>query len=57
MFLNGLHLALKFTAENECDGKLPFMDVLVHRVENGFVRSVFRKPLLGSILDGIPTCH
>ena len=44
VFLNGLHPALKFTAENECDGKLPFMDVLVHCVENDFVWSVFRKP-------------
>lgn len=42
--LNGLHPALQFTVENECDGILPFMDVLVKRVENGFVRSVFRKP-------------
>ena len=42
--LNGLNLGLKFTGENECDGTLPFMDVLVKRVENGFVRSAFLKP-------------
>ena len=51
VFLNGLHLALKFTAENECDGNFPFMDVLVHHVENGFVRLAFCK----SIFTGIYT--
>ena len=42
--LNGLHPALKFTVEEERDGKLPFMDVLVERVTDGFQRSVYRKP-------------
>ena len=28
---NTLHPCLKFTIELECDGKLPFLDMLLHR--------------------------
>ena len=42
--LNRLHPALKFTFENEHDGKLPFLDILVERTELGFETSVYRKP-------------
>ena len=42
--LNRLHSALKFTFEKECDGKLPFLDILVERTELGFKTSVHRKP-------------
>ena len=42
--LNGLHPALSFTMEGEKNNMLPFMDVQVERVENEFVRSVYRKP-------------
>ena len=42
--LNGLHPALKFTVEKESGGELPFMDVLLKRKGNEFLRSVYRKP-------------
>ena len=42
--LNDIHPALKFTMEEESEGKLPFMDVLVERCDGKLVRSVYRKP-------------
>ena len=47
--LNNLHPALRFTAESEADNKLPFMDVLVHRSDNTFRRSVYRKPTFSGL--------
>ena len=42
--LNVLHPALKFTYETEEDGKLAFLDVLVHKNTSNFTISVYRKP-------------
>ena len=43
--LNNLHPALVFTCELEHDGRLPFLEVLVEKVEeNSSVTSVYRKP-------------
>lgn len=42
--LNHLHPSLKFTSETEKDGKLAFLDVLVHKHEDHFSTSVYRKP-------------
>ena len=42
--LNALHPSLQFTMENESDGKLPFMDVLVKRSDGKITRSMYRKP-------------
>ena len=42
--LNGLHPSLEFTMEGEKDNRLPFMDVLVERAGDKFIRSVYRKP-------------
>ena len=44
IILNGLHPALRFTMEAETDNSLPFMDVLVQRDGDTFLRSVYRKP-------------
>lgn len=41
---NEVHTNLKFTMEMESNGKLPFLDVLVHRFSEGFHTSIFRKP-------------
>ena len=38
--LNSLHLALRFTREEEQEGSLPFMDVKVIRTTNGMATSV-----------------
>ena len=42
--LNDLHPSLSFTVEGEQNNRLPFMDVLVERVDGTFVRTVYRKP-------------
>ena len=42
--LNSIHPALHFTAEGESNGELPFMDVLVKRISDRLIRSVYRKP-------------
>ena len=36
--VSSLHPLLKFTTERETGGKLPFLDVLVERSGNGFLR-------------------
>ncbi|KAJ4425918.1 hypothetical protein ANN_27544 [Periplaneta americana] len=43
--LNGVHKQIQFTMELESDGRLPFLDVLVHRKPDGTLgHSVYRKP-------------
>ena len=42
--LNNLAPSIKFTVENENEGKLPFLDCTVHRVERAFKFSIYRKP-------------
>ena len=42
-YLNSQHPNIKFTAELEKDCKLSFLDVLIHRENNQFQSSVFRK--------------
>ena len=34
----------EFTCEYDKDNKLPFLDVLVHKEDKGFMISVYRKP-------------
>ena len=41
--LSKLHPKLEFTCEEENDGKLPFLDVLVERNSRRFSTSVYRK--------------
>ncbi len=42
--LNNLHQSLKFTHEEEKEGCLPFLDVLVEHGAKSFLTSVYRKP-------------
>ncbi|XP_063529636.1 uncharacterized protein LOC134740911 [Cydia strobilella] len=43
--LNARHAKIKFTIERECNGALPFLDVLVQRDEHGrLTHKVYRKP-------------
>ena len=41
---NKLHYSLRFTMEEENNGELPFLDVLVKRCDSSFLTSVYRKP-------------
>ena len=41
--LNDIHSVLKFTMEEEIEGKLPFMDVLVERCDRKLVQSVYHR--------------
>ena len=43
-FINNLYPSLKFTVEYEKDGKLPFLDVLIHNNNTHLDYSVYRKP-------------
>ena len=42
--VNSIWPSIQFTMEKEQDNKLPFLDVLVTRTEQGFRSSVYRKP-------------
>ena len=42
--LNRLHSSLSFTMEEESNGQLPFLDVLVERGDWSFLTSIYRKP-------------
>ena len=43
-YLNSKHSNIKFTVENETEGKLPFLDILLTRGETGISTSMYRKP-------------
>ena len=50
--LNQLHSSLSFTIEEENNGQLPFLDVIVERCDSSFLTSVYRKPTFtGLYLD------
>ena len=42
--LNGMHPALKYTYEGECDSSLAFLDVLVTKTSSSYHTSIYRKP-------------
>ena len=42
-YLNNKHPNIKFTCETEISNKLPFLDCNIHRVNNTFETSVYRK--------------
>ena len=42
--LNNLAPSIKFTVEVEHDGTIPFLDCVIHRHDNGFKYSIYRKP-------------
>jgi len=43
-YLNGINKAIKFTMEQENEGRLAFLDTLVKREDRKLVASVYRKP-------------
>ena len=48
-YLNNKHANISFTIENENDGKLPFLDVLVSRESDKFVTDIYRKPTFSGV--------
>jgi hypothetical protein len=42
--LNSQYNNIKFTIEEECDKKLPFLDICVRRESNAFKFTIHRKP-------------
>lgn len=45
VMLNARHNSIKFTVEKEIDGKLPFLDLMTTREEDGTVKfGIYRKP-------------
>ena len=44
LHLNGQHLSIQFTKEEEKGNKLPFLDVMVERCGRKMRTSVYRKP-------------
>ena len=42
--LNQLHPGLQFTCETERETRLPFLDVLIEKLGNRYITSVYRKP-------------
>ena len=42
--LNNQHPSIVFTLEKEEEGKLPFMDAMIHRVDGSLKTGVYRKP-------------
>ena len=42
-YLNGLHHCVKFTMEKEDSGILPFLDILIKRLEDGISTTIYRK--------------
>ena len=48
-YLNSRHINIKFTCELENDGRLPFLDCLVHRNNSKFDVSVYRKPTFSGL--------
>ena len=51
-FLNSLCPTITFTVEQEVDGKLPFLDTLLHHKNDGFLDiSIYRKPTTDRYLN------
>ena len=48
-YINSRHKCMTFTYEVEGDGKLPFLDVLVTRIEGMFSTSLYRKPTFSGL--------
>ena len=49
--LNSLHKAIKFTKEIEENNQISFLEVLIKRIDNKFITSIFRKPFTGQYLN------
>ena len=48
-YLHTKHENIKFTYEKESNNLLPFLDILMSRLENGFKTSVYHKPTFSGV--------
>ena len=48
-YLHTKHENIKFTYEKESNNLLPFLDILISRLENGFKTSVYHKPTFSGV--------
>ena len=48
-YLHSKHEHIKFTYEKESNNSLPFLDVLISKLENGFKTSVYHKPTFSGV--------
>ena len=48
-YINSRHESMSFTFELEENGKLPFLDVLVTRIDGAFYTSLYRKPTFSGL--------
>ena len=43
-YINAKHGSIQFTSENESNGNLPFLDIMVNNCNGSFSTSIYRKP-------------
>ena len=56
--LNSVHTCIKFTCEKETEGRIPFLDILIRRQEDGALKlSVYRKPTTTDRLLDFSSAH
>ena len=48
-YLNSKHINIKFTCEKEQNNVMPFLDVLITRISNGFKLSLYQKPTFSGV--------
>ncbi|KAK5648028.1 hypothetical protein RI129_002920 [Pyrocoelia pectoralis] len=56
-FLNQIHPTIKFTVELENNNQLPFLDILLHRIDDKIEFSIYRKPSTTDSLIPIDSEH
>ena len=55
--LNSVRDSIRFTAEFESDGRLPFLDIDIRKCREGMIFSVYRKPTDTGAYLSRDSCH
>ena len=48
-YLNSKHRNIRFTCEKEQNNSMPFLDILITRISNGFKTSLYHKPTFSGV--------